>query len=76
MITPFGSLACISSDVGLYVLHVYRGQGSSVAILQRYIYHLRVRGFKQAISGYSLRASEKHAQKAYQRMGFFRLGEI
>tara|TARA_R110002074_G_scaffold21359_1_gene66496 strand:- start:262 stop:720 length:459 start_codon:yes stop_codon:yes gene_type:complete len=76
MITPLWSNERISSDVVLYVLPPYRGKGAAVALLQRWIYNLRERGVKKAISGYSLRASEKHAQKAYQRMGFFRLGEI
>jgi len=76
MVTPLWSNERISSDVVLYVLPPYRGKGVAVALLQQWIYNLRERGIKKAISGYSLRASEDHAQKAYSRMGFFRLGEI
>ena len=76
MITPIWSNERISSDVVLYVLPPYRGKGVAVALLQQWIYNLKERGVKKVISGYSLRASEDHAQKAYGRMGFFRLGEI
>ena len=76
MITPIWSNERISSDVVLYVLPPYRGKGVAVALLQQWIYNLKERGVKKVISGYSLRASEDHAQKAYGRMGFLRLGEI
>ncbi len=75
-VTPIWSSERISSDVVLYVLPPYRGKGVSVALLQQWIYNLKGRGVSKALSGYSLRASEDHAQKAYARMGFFKLGEI
>lgn len=75
-IVPVWSSDRISSDVVLYVLPPYRGKGVAVALLQQWIYNLKERGVSKVLSGYSLRASESHAQDAYLRAGFFRLGEI
>ena len=74
--TPIWSSERVSSDVVLYVLEPYRGKGAAVALLDQWIYNLKERGVKKALSGYSLRASEGHAQDAYLRAGFSRLGEI
>jgi GNAT superfamily N-acetyltransferase len=74
--SPVWSFGKMGRDILLYVIPQYRGRGISDMLIQKWIENLKLKGITRAISGYSLKSSEKHARQAYERSGFYKLGEI
>lgn len=74
--SPIWSSGKMGRDILLYVIPQYRGRGISDMLIQKWIENLKLKGITRAISGYSLKSSEKHARQAYERSGFCKLGEI